>query len=383
MKEKRMYKKNTRSLFGMTAEDVRKEDERKAEERDIACMLYQEKEDGLKSSSGTVDDILTGCLAACSLWAIAFLMRLAMQSSIFREIIQELGLPEGMQVSCLLLVFPAAAFGLHAYRRHIKKYRSYIPRVPGQAMSDPEVDIHISYAFLTGLEGTGMAMLLAIVTAALHRAGLPLGTSLLPLALPASCLLHLIGEPVFWLIRRRTDRARAEELKKAREGAVNAIESALAAGATVMCGGQKVRAIMPSGAIKDLPLEKSALCMLPKGRIKPGDNVDAMLVPAAEAALEASRYRELERWAKDVLEDAERKCGEIADANEVADARGRVLTVRTKDGCLKQVCFEENVYTLFDSPKDGVWRKDGIGERLKQKLIPSPVLIRLKLRDIS
>lgn len=380
---KRTYEKNMRPLFAMTAEDVRKEDERKADERDIAFMLYQEEEDRLKSSSGTVHDILVGILAACALWAIAFLMRLAMQSGIFRESVQELGLSEGMQASCLLLVFPAAAFGLHAYRRQIKKYRSYIPRIPGQAMSDPEVDIHILYAFLAGLEGTSMAMLLAIVTAALHRAGLPHGTSLLPLALPVSCLLYLIGEPIFWLIRRRTDRARAEELKKARKEAVTAIESALAAGATVMCGRQKVRAIMPSGAIKDLPLERSALCMLPKGRIKPGDNVDAMLVPASEAALEASRYRELERWAKDVLEDAERKCGEIADANEVIDARGRVLTVRTKDGGLRQVCFEENVYTLFDNPKDGVWRKDGIGERLKQKLIPSPVLISLKLRDRS
>lgn len=209
-----------------------------------------------------------------------------------------------------------------------------------------------------------------------------------PFALPVIYLIYLAIRLIFLIVRSIAGAVRARMIKRARKRAIKKMNRLLSRGCTVICSRTSadrsgVAAVMPDGTVKKLRLGRYARYLLTEDcTVTPGGNAEAVLAPAPEAALKARRYRNIKRWAKDVIRDTKKKCRSMSDIASVADIRDRTLTGVTKNGKVRQIFFDESIYMLFDRPEDVTGEMDA-GKYLAEKLLPIEALIEIKRRQLE
>lgn len=138
-------------------------------------------------------------------------------------------------------------------------------------------------------------------------------------------------------------------------------------------------AIMPDGKVRRLRFDRYADVLLKDVRwIEPGACAESILMPASEAVLVCRNDGDINRWAKEIIRDAGRKCRKLRDAAVIADMSGRNIVGVTKTGKVISIRFPENVYTIFDRPDD-IRGMDGSAWRLlRKRLLPAKVLAGIK-----
>lgn len=170
---------------------------------------------------------------------------------------------------------------------------------------------------------------------------------------------------------------RARNAEKARPRLKGLIEEVLSQKGRIVFRGTSRRtgaAIMQDGTIRKLDLgEYADMLIKDVQEISPGTCLESVM-----AEVRQGKEKHPRRWAAAVRRDAKRKCAGLNGPHVLLSIRGRHIIGLKKTGEVFNICFEDDVCSIFDRPEELMDRKQTGGAALLEKLLPVSAIAAIK-----
>lgn len=170
---------------------------------------------------------------------------------------------------------------------------------------------------------------------------------------------------------------RARNAEKARPRLKGLIEEVLSQKGRIVFRGTSRRtgaAIMQDGTIRKLDLgEYADMLIKDVQEISPGTCLESVM-----AEVWQGKEKHPRRWAAAVRRDAKRKCAGLNGPHVLLSIRGRHIIGLKKTGEVFNICFEDDVCSIFDRPEELMDRKQTGGAALLEKLLPVGAIAAIK-----